>query len=37
MLDTDNRQIAYYRLDGKILYADDDVEEFLQSTYRPKY
>ncbi|WP_290433133.1 helix-turn-helix domain-containing protein [Muribaculum intestinale] len=33
----DNRQIAYYRLDGKILYADDDVEEFLKSTYRPKY
>ncbi len=33
----DNRQIAYYRLDGKILYADDDVEIFLKSTYRPKY
>lgn len=33
----DNRLIAYYRLDGKILYADDDVETFLKSTYRPKY
>lgn len=33
----DNRLIAYYRLDGKILYADDDVEDFLKSTYRPKY
>lgn len=33
----DNGLIAYYRLDGKILYADDDVETFLKSTYRPKY
>ena len=33
----DNRLIAYYRLDGKILYADDDVEAFLKSTYCPKY
>lgn len=33
----DNRLIAYYRLDGKILYADDDVEAFLKSTYCPRY
>lgn len=33
----DNGLIAFYRLDGKILYADDDVETFLKSTYRPKY
>lgn len=33
----DSGLIAYYRLDGKILYADDDVETFLKSTYRPKY
>lgn len=33
----DNGLIAYYRLDGKILYADDDVEAFLKTTYRPKY
>lgn len=33
----DSGLIAYYRLDGKILYADDDVETFLKSTYRPRY
>lgn len=33
----DNGLIAYYRLDGKILYADKDVDEFLKSSYRPKY
>lgn len=33
----DNGLIAYYRLDGKILYSDNDVEEFLKSSYRPKY
>ena len=33
----DNGLIAYSRLDGKILDADDDVETFLKSTYRPKY
>lgn len=33
----DNGLIAYYRLDGKILYADKDVDEFLRSSYRPKY
>ncbi len=33
----DNGLIAYYRLDGKILYADKDVDDFLKSSYRPKY
>lgn len=33
----DNRLIAYYRLDGKILYADDDVEAFLKNSYCPRY
>lgn len=29
--------IPYYRLDGKILYAEEDIEIFLQSSYRPKF
>lgn len=29
--------ISYYRLDGKILYSEDDVDEFLKLSYRPKY
>ena len=29
--------IPYYRLDGKILYAEEDIEAFLQSNYRPKF
>lgn len=29
--------IPYYRLDGKILYAEEDIEVFLQSNYRPKF
>ena len=29
--------ISYYRLDGKILYSEDDVDDFLKSSYRPKY
>ncbi|WP_290208378.1 helix-turn-helix domain-containing protein [Bacteroides acidifaciens] len=29
--------IPYYRLDGKILYAEEDIEIFLQSHYRPKF
>lgn len=33
----DSGLIAFYRFDGKILYADDDVEEMLKSHYRPKY
>ena len=31
------RIIPYYRLDGKILYAEEDIEIFLQSNYRPKF
>ena len=33
----DSGMIAYYRFDGKILYADDDVAEMLKSHYRPKF
>ncbi len=33
----DRGLIPYYRLDGKILYAEDDIEIFLQSNYRPKF
>ena len=33
----DRGLIPYYRLDGKILYAEEDIETFLQSNYRPKF
>lgn len=33
----DNRLISYYRLNGKILYEEGDVEEFLKSTYCSKF
>lgn len=33
----DRGLIPYYRLDGKILYADEDIEIFLQSNYQPKF
>lgn len=33
----DKGYISYYRLDGKILYADDDVDKFLRASYRAKY
>ena len=33
----DRGLIPYYKLDGKILYAEEDVEIFLQSNYRPKF
>lgn len=33
----DRSLIPYYRLDGKILYAEEDIEIFLQSNYRPKF
>ena len=33
----DRGQLPYYRLDGKILYAEEDIEIFLQSNYRPKF
>ncbi len=33
----DRGLIPYYRLDGKILYAEEDIETFLQSNYRLKF
>lgn len=33
----DKGLISYYRLDGKILYSEDDVDDFLRSSYRPKF
>ena len=33
----DKGYIPYYRIDGKILYAEDDIEKFLQSNYRPRF
>ncbi|WP_290159168.1 helix-turn-helix domain-containing protein [uncultured Duncaniella sp.] len=33
----DNGRIAFYRLDGKILYDEDDVRAFLALSYRPKF
>lgn len=33
----DRGLIPYYRLDGKILYAEEDFYIFLQSNYRPKF
>lgn len=29
--------ISFYRLDGKILYSDDDIDVFLKASYRPKF
>lgn len=33
----DRGLIPYYRLDCKILYAEEDIEAFLQSNYLPKF
>lgn len=33
----DSGRIAFYRLDGKILYDEDDVRDFLALSYRPKF
>lgn len=33
----DRGLIPYYRLDGKILYAEEDIEIFLQTNYRPEF
>lgn len=33
----DRRVIPYYRLDGKVLYDESDIEDFLMSSYRPKF
>lgn len=32
-----NGMLAYYNLPGKILYADSDVEDFLQRHYLPPF
>lgn len=29
--------LPFYRLDGKILYEEGDIEKFLQSIYVPKF
>lgn len=29
--------IPFYRLDGKILYDEADIDKFLSERYRPKY
>lgn len=29
--------LPYYRLDGKILYDENDIERFISSIYVPKY
>lgn len=33
----DKGYFPYYHIDGKILYAEDDIEQFLQSNYQPKF
>lgn len=33
----DKGKIPFYRLDGKILYDESDVEAFLSETYRPRF
>lgn len=29
--------ISFYRLDGKVLYEESDIEKYLDSIYIPKY
>ena len=33
----DKGRIPYYRLDGKILYEESDIDIFLSESYRPKF
>lgn len=33
----DRGVLPYYRLDGKVLYDEDDIERFISSIYVPKY
>lgn len=33
----DRRVLPFYRLDGKILYEEGDIERFLESIYVPSY
>ncbi len=33
----DRGVISFYRMDGKVLYEESDVEKYLDSIYIPKY
>lgn len=33
----DRGVLPFYRLDGKVLYEEHDIEEYLNSIYIPKY
>lgn len=33
----DKGRLPFYRLDGKILYDESDIEAFLSDAYRPKF
>ena len=33
----DKGRLPFYRLDGKILYDEDDVDKFLSDIYRPRF
>lgn len=33
----DKGRLPFYRLDGKILYDESDIESFLSDAYRPKF
>lgn len=33
----DRGVLPYYRLDGKVLYDENDIEQFISSIYVPKY
>lgn len=33
----DKGRLPFYRLDGKILYDECDIESFLSDAYRPKF
>jgi len=33
----DRGLLSFYRLDGKILYEESDVEKFLMESYRPRF
>ena len=33
----DKGRLPFYRLDGKILYEESDIEGFLSDAYRPKF
>lgn len=33
----DKGRLPFYRFDGKILYEESEVEDFLLSLYRPKF